>query len=137
MTEVEKALFEGQVSGLAVTFYQNERPLYGLAGQLDWRFHGAISYHIRKGVISGAVGECVYFPFTRRGSTYHIILTGGGLADHPGQRDALPIESLHALQKNLSSLGLTKIGISKADFGNITPELLTKHLKGVPLWIGP
>lgn len=133
--EAEQALFEGKVQALAVAFYQNERPPRGLSGVLDWYFQGAISNYIRSGAISGRIGECTYFPFDRNGSTFHIILAGAGIASYPGKRDQLPAQTLTTLQKNLASLRLEKIGISKADFGNVTSEFLAKHMKGVPLWI--
>jgi len=131
----ERALFEGKVQALAVAFYQNERPPLGLSGVLDWYFQGAISRYIRSGAISGHIGECTYFPCNRNGATFHIILAGAGIASAPGRRDQLPDVTLSTLQKNLASLRLEKVGISKADFGNITPEYLAQHMKGVPLWI--
>lgn len=137
MTDVEKALFDGQIQGLAMTFYQNERPLCGLAGIMDWHFQGAISQCIQKGVITGKVGECVYFPLTRRGTTFHLVLAGAGHSSSPGQRDTVSSDTLHSLQKNLLSLGLSKIGVSKSDFGDVNSDYFTKHLKGVSLWIAP
>ncbi len=135
--EPERALFEGKVQVLAVAFYQNERPPCGLSGVLDWYFQGAISNSIRSGAISGRVGECTYFPYNRNGSTFHIILAGAGIASRPGRREQLPEETLKMLQKNLTSLRLEKIGISKADFGDVPIEFLSKHMKGIPLWIAP
>jgi hypothetical protein len=133
--DAERALFEGKVHGLAVAFYQNERPPRGLSGVLDWYFQGAISQYIRSGAISGKIGECTYFPCHRNGSTYHIILAGAGIASRPGKRDPLPEDTFKTLHKNLASLGIEKIGISKSDFGNIPPDSLVRQLKGVPLWI--
>ncbi len=137
MVEVEKALFEGQIQGIVMTSYQNERPLCGLAGVLDWHFHGAISQCILQGAITGRVGECVYFPMNRNGTTYHIILAGAGHSTAPGERGQVPLETVHTLQKNLASLKLSKMGISKADFGHVSSEYFAKHLKGASLWIGP
>ena len=134
-TAPERALFEGKVQALVVAFYQNERPPQGLAGVLDWYFQGTISRYLRSGAISGRIGECTYFPCNRNGTTFHIILAGAGIASAPGRREQLPGETLTTLQKNLASLRLEKVGISKADFGNITSEFLAKHMKGVPLWI--
>lgn len=132
-----RALFEGQISALAVTFYQNERPLGGLAGILDWYCYGAISKCIQKGTITGRIGECIYFPFSRHGTVYHLILAGAGLSDAPGYRSSVSNETLEVLRKNLSSLKLPKVGISKSDFGQTQSEYFSKHLKGVSLWIAP
>jgi hypothetical protein len=133
----DRALFEGHLQGLIVTVYQNERPPSGLAGLLDWHFHGAISSCIRKGAILGKIGECIYFPLIKNGSTFHLILAGSGHASTPGTRAHPPAETLQNLQKNLLSLKLSKIGVSKSDFGNVNQEYFSKQLKGVPLWIVP
>jgi hypothetical protein len=131
----DRALFEGKLKGLAATFYENERPLQGLAGLMDWRFHGAISRCLKAGAISGKAGECVYFPVTRNGQTYHLILVGAGKASPQGRGSPIPAESLKALQKNLASLSVQQIGISRADFGGLSEDALAKHLKGAPIWI--
>jgi hypothetical protein len=133
----EKALFEGQFQSLVVTCYENERPLCGLAGIIDWHFHGALSQYIVSGAVTGQVGEMVYFPLVKSAITFHILLLGAGRSISPGHRESLTPSSLHDLQKNLVSLKLTKVGLSKSDFGQASSEHLTKHLKGVSLWIGP
>lgn len=133
--EIERALFDGRIQSVAVTAYQNERPFCGLAGLLDWRFHGAITKHILSGKITGKAGECVYLPMSRNGTTYHIILAGAGTTPSPGQRSTVPEETLQILKKNLISMRLPKIGISCSDFGYVTEDFFAKRLKGVPLWI--
>lgn len=133
----DQALFEGQIQAIAITFYENERPPCGLAGILDWHLQGAISRCLRMGAITGKAGECTYFPFARNGSTYHIILAGAGQSQAPGHREEVHSNTLHTLQQNLISLKLSKVGISKSDFGGVSSELLFKSLKGVSLWIAP
>jgi len=133
----DRALFEGQLQGLVMTLYSNEKPPRGLAGMMDWHFHGLISDSIKNGRIIGKPGECVYFPVTRNGSTFHLFLLGSGQVAKNGERKPVPAESLEVLQKNLISLKLEKIGISKSDFGNLTTEPLNKQLKGISLWITP
>ena len=135
--EVDRALFEGQISSVVMTLYQNELPPCGLAGILDWHFHGAISRYLQQGAISGRVGECVYFPFSRNSVLYHLILVGGGHTPRPGQRNVPSTETMQTLQKNLTALQLTKTAVSKADFGNVAQDFFAKNLKGVPLWIAP
>jgi hypothetical protein len=133
----DRALFEGKVQGLVATCYQNERPLSGLAGLLDWRFQGAISNCLRIGAFSGEPGECVYLPVTRNERTYHLILAGCGYTSAHGSRVHVPPETLTLLRKNLASLRIPQIGVSRGDFGNATHEYFAKNLKGVPLWITP
>lgn len=131
----DRALFEHTVDGLVVTCYQNERPLKGLAGLMDWRFHGGISSCLNTGIITGKVGECVYFPTSRNGRTYHLLLIGAGFSPQPGQRLEIPEEAVKAIGKNLKLLRLQKIGISRSDFGNVADTFFSRHLDGMPLWI--
>lgn len=131
----DHALFEGRLHGIIAVCYENERPLLGLAGLLDWRFQGAISNCLRAGAITGKSGECAYVPVTRTGKTYHILLIGGGRCPRYGERDTPPAESIKALHKNLSSLRLDGIGLSRSDFGGITDEQIKKHMKDTPLWV--
>ena len=131
----EDALFSGEVSAIALTLYENERPPRGLAGILDWYCFGKISDSIRSGTLTGKLGECSYFPFTRKNQTYHLFFVGVGSPDQSGAPKTVPVKALEHLQKNLVSMKLKKVGISKSDFGGISEDHLTKHLKGVPLWI--
>lgn len=133
----DRALFGGHVSSLVVSCYVNERPLNGLSGLLDWRFHGAISQCIRSGAITGEVGECVYFPVNRHGKVYHLILIGAGYAPQSGERSPMAEKSLDVLQKNLKSLRLPKLALSRRDFGSLSEDALSKAMKGVPIWILP
>lgn len=133
--EAERALFEGQIETLVTCCYQNERPLHGLAGILDWRFRGALSSFLQKGVMSGEKGECVYIPIQGRGRTYRLILIGAGPSSHPGERPPLADSAYEILQKNLRSLNPSKVGISSADFGGITEEQVKKRFKGSTLFL--
>jgi hypothetical protein len=135
--QADQALFDGQIQGLVVTVYQNERPPYGLSGVLDWYFHGAISHCIRAGAITGQVGECTYFPFIRHGLTYHLILAGAGYSSTPGERKPVPQETLLQLKKNLIALKIPKIGFSNSDMGNPKTSTIEDIFTGVPLWIAP
>jgi hypothetical protein len=135
----EQALFEGQIDGLVVVFYQNERPPRGLAGRMDWYFQGAISNYLQKGAITGSPGECIYLPLTKNTTTqhpsiYHLILFGGGDAPEPGHRQLPDPESLMVLKKNLISLKFKKVGISCADLGNAKPKNIATAFEGIPLW---
>lgn len=133
----DQALFEGKVDGLVIAFHENERPLWGLAGLMDWRFQGAVSRHLRRGEITGKPGECVYLPVSRNGITYHLIFVGGGFSSQPGRRTSLPAESLRSLRKNLASLKIQKLGASKSDFGDVSEDYFSDHLKGIPIWTLP
>jgi hypothetical protein len=142
----EQALFSSlpaSLNGLVATFHTNERPLQGLAGLLDWHFHGAISSYLRAGAMSGEVGECAYLPLSlpvkdahgQPGRLFHIILAGGGSSAAPGKRQEPDESTYTSLRKNILSLKIERLGISQSDFGNVSRETLAKHFKEVPLWI--
>jgi len=133
----ERALFEGQVQGLVISCYQNERPPCGLAGVMDWHLHGEISRVLAAGAITGEEGEVAYLPVTRNGTTFHILLAGAGHSSKPGERAHLPSETLQKLQKNLVALKLNRIAVSKSDLGDISSDFIARHLKGASLWVVP
>lgn len=132
-TNADRALFNGSLRVFTACFYENERPLQGVAGLLDWRFQGAISHHLKSGVMGGKEGECVYIPLVHGDQKYHFILIGGGNLHPRKHRGELPPESWKTLRKNLLSLNLPEVGISKSDFGNMPIHELKKHLEGVSL----
>lgn len=130
---LDQALFTGsqrQLEGMVVVIYENERPLAGTAGWLDWRFRGALSSFVKSGFITGKEGECAYLPITHQNQIFHLILIGAGVNTAPGQRPRLAPQCLQGLKQNLSALKIQKIGIIENEF-----QSLSTDLKGVPLWI--
>src|SRR5690348_2937478 len=95
--EADRVIFEAHVDAIVATVHENERPLRGLSGHLDWRFNGIISACIRSGAVTGKIGECVFIPVTKNGKTYRLILAGAGKSARPGIRASIPAETLRAL----------------------------------------
>lgn len=155
--DAEKALLGGKVQGLVAHCYENERPLQGLAGLLDWRFEGLLTRGIRAGYITGQPGECVYLPVSRMGRTFHLLVVGGGVCPAPGKRTIPPALSLDALRRNLVSLRIKDFAFSRAELGLTRAAaipgsagaadieasfaeartFLAKQMKGIPLWVVP
>ncbi len=133
------ALESQTLEGCVATLYQNERPLFGLAGLLDWRFQGALSSYLRSGAMSGREGECIYAPFQSHGRVTHVIFLGCGSNKASGARSVPSPACVALLRKNLATLTLPKIGISRADFGtpseSFFEENFPDHGKGAPLWV--
>lgn len=129
------AFLNGKTKVLLATCFQNERPLQGLAGRVDWKFGGEISNYLRKGVISGQEGECTYIPLRKNGQLYNLILLGCGLATIPGSRTDRMNVDVKGLKNNLKSLKLSPIAISRSDCDTNLIEILSKELKGSDLWI--
>jgi hypothetical protein len=122
--EAEHALFDGRVQGLVTVITPTERPLQGLAGLLDWRFQGAISRFLETGFLTGRTGEFAYLPIERGGSVYHLLLVGADT------RSAISQDAVKTLKKNLSTLKLSRLGISRDDWNGAPDEFFTKNLKG-------
>jgi hypothetical protein len=133
---VEQALFEHTFHALVLTLHENERPLRGLSGRMDWIFHGEISRFLKHGVIQGTPGEYSLLPIRKNEQTYFLLLMGLGKSSKPGLREKPSLAMLRELNTRLSSLQIKKIGISRSDFGDISTDLLTQHLSGAELWIG-
>lgn len=131
------ALFENTISALVVIIHENERPLLGLAGQLDWSFHGIISKFLKNQVITGKTGELVYLPATKNDRLYRLFLLGAGITPEPGSRQPLRNELLIKLNQNLKAITLDKVGVSSSDFGNPTFSSFQKNLMGVSVCICP
>ena len=115
--------------------HENERPLLGLVGQLDWIMRGQISTMLRHGFLTGKPGECTYLPTVRGKRVLHLLLVGGGMNPDPGSRAGLHKESLTALKRNLKSLGVEKMGVSLQDFGEHSEEFFEKEFKGISVCV--
>lgn len=94
MKRLDVGLFRGPVAQtpgdtLVVVVPEDERPLGGDAGRVDWRLCGEISAHLKSGYLSGRAGEAVLLPGDRRLDVSRLLLLGAGPSDQLSGR-ALP-----------------------------------------------
>ncbi|HKC51177.1 MAG TPA: M17 family peptidase N-terminal domain-containing protein [Myxococcota bacterium] len=94
MSRLELSLFPGSVveapaDTILVPVPEDERPLRGDAGLVDWRLCGLISDQLRSGYVSGALGEAALLPGARPLSPSRLLLVGTGSA--PPRGGARPI----------------------------------------------
>jgi Cytosol aminopeptidase family, N-terminal domain len=107
-----RALLEGVDDGsggprhrvdLAVLpFFEDERPLQGLAGLVDWRTGGSLSALLRRGFCTGAAGEAVLLPGRPTVPMDRLVLLGLGpsrgfdraAAEAAGERLVTVVEGL-------------------------------------------
>lgn len=94
MTQLEISLFPGSVveapaDTILVPLPEDERPLRGDAGLVDWRLCGRISEQLRSGYVSGQLGEAALLPGSRPLSPGRILLVGTGRP--PARGGARPI----------------------------------------------
>lgn len=134
-SSVEEPPPDQPLAAMVATFHENERPLQGLAGLLDWRFHGKVSAFLRTGVLRGRPGECAYVPLSRGDGIFHLLLIGAGSSRHPGDRQKPDATVLEALRANLKTLKLERVGISRSDFGQADERFFTREFPEIPLCI--
>lgn len=127
---LESKLGQDGNQGFLLACPQNERPLQGLAGWIDWRTRGAISAFLKTGAVTGAPGELTLLPISWRSQPFQLLLVGIGPVSSPGDRPRLPVETLHSMQRNISSLGYQTLRVSRSDFGGVDAEYFVRHLKG-------
>jgi hypothetical protein len=63
---------------LACAIWQDERPMRGVAGLLDWRLAGALSQLGRRGLLIGELGEVVFVPGRPRLAFEKLLVFGLG-----------------------------------------------------------
>ena len=94
MSRLELSLFPGSVveapaDTILVPVPEDERPLRGDAGLVDWRLCGLISAQLRSGYVSGQLGEAALLPGARPLSPSRLLLVGTGSA--PARGGSRPI----------------------------------------------
>jgi hypothetical protein len=137
-TAADEALFQGLVDGLVVAVPSNEAPLLGLAGLLDWRFHGAISQfhsltHANNESLGfkGSKGELTLVPLQHRGKTFKALLVGVGACPKPGIRTQEGLDPIaRGLRAALDGLGWKSPGFSAKDWGDTEVSEMNRFLEG-------
>jgi hypothetical protein len=83
VSRLELSLFPGSVveapaDTILIPVPEDERPLRGDAGLVDWRLCGLISDQLRSGYVSGQLGEAALLPGARPLSPSRLLLVGTG-----------------------------------------------------------
>ncbi len=63
---------------LACAVWQDERPMRGVAGPLDWRLAGTLSQLLRRDLLTGALGEVIFVPGRPRLAFEKLLVFGLG-----------------------------------------------------------
>src|SRR4051794_20463558 len=66
---------------LICSIFENQRPLKGTVGLLDWRMRGFLSSFVLGSKITGKESEIVYIPIKHHGGVRHLLLVGLGSTD--------------------------------------------------------
>lgn len=135
--DLDGLLFDEEADALLVTTYANERPACGLAGELDWRFGGAVAHAMRQGAITGKEGELTYIPLRKGSRQFHFFFLGLGTSDEPGKRSKPLVQHWNQVLKSVVGLKIERLGVSQKDVGGASADEIVSRMKGVPLWVIP
>jgi hypothetical protein len=118
-----EALDQADAEALCLFVSEDERPLTGLAGLVDWRLSGRLSRMIRAGLVVGAAGEALLTPPGMRLAFKKLFLFGLGAARSD---DELAGRLADALRR------LAQAGVKDAALqlpARLAPELGVRTLK--------
>ncbi len=103
--------------------FENERPLQGALGDLDWRLNGHFSRLMREQILTGKEGEVIYAPVLWNHLTFHFVVIGGGSRNPDEKRPQLSRSLTEAALKKIHELKLTQMGVSANDGMVEDPEV--------------
>jgi hypothetical protein len=135
----ETALAQKKIQGMMLLCFENERPLRGMIGYLDWRFNGHFSKLIQEQVLTGSLGETTYIPLLWNNETYSFLVVGAGSLPEHGHRPGFSRELFSLACTKLKTLNLDHIGVSAIDW-DLAASLSTLNtipavMEGPNLWI--
>ena len=129
---LDPALLEHPFSGALLICFEDDRPLRGLIGDLDWRFNGHFTALMKQQVLTGEEGETLYAPLRWNDQTLHFVILGGGLPDSPAKRSAAASRLFEKAIHKMEELGLSSLIASCKDW-NIPQEHPAAKERG--LWL--
>lgn len=117
---------------LVCSIYEDERPLSGTAGALDWRLRGFLSRFVKAGRIEGRQNELVYIPFKHHETVRHLVLVGLG-RQHANEKseDGSGEKLLEKLASTISSMKFKRVAISRSSFPFLSEARIKKALDGI------
>lgn len=118
-----EALDQADAEALCLFVSEDERPLTGLAGLVDWRLSGRLSRMIRAGLVIGAAGEALLTPPGMRLSFKKLFVFGLGTARSDTELSAKLAEAL----RRLAQAGVKDAALQLP--ARLAPELGVRTLK--------
>lgn len=112
---------------LALSFFEDERPLRRAAGMVDWRMNGALSRLILEGKLSGLKGESMLMSTDGRIAAERLLLFGLGES-----RDFNPEKYQELLQqfiKTVTKLKFRKVAVAIPGSSMFSMEKVTSGVK--------
>jgi len=115
---------------LVIAHFEDERPLRGVGGLVDWRLNGKLSRFILDGFITGAWGEQVMYPQGGRLPFNNLLYFGLGERDKFGSTRFREISS--RILRTVMRLGVSSLALSLP--GRETVKLVPRQ--AIDFWLG-
>lgn len=112
---------------LICSLFEDQRPLKGAAGLLDWKLRGLLSKFVLKGRIHGRREEVTYVPFLYRGTQRHLLLVGLGPVRESDARSARG--ALKTAGETARRLGFENAMVSLSGFSPLGGEEVREALE--------
>jgi hypothetical protein len=112
----ETALSHQKIHGMMLLCFENERPLRGMIGYLDWRFNGHFSELIKNQILTGARGETTYVPLLWNDVTFSFLVMGAGSLPEHGKRPPFSKDLFNEACAKVKTLNLKDVGLSAQDW---------------------
>jgi hypothetical protein len=106
MAHPEYQLQDGKIQGMVLYCFEDERPMRGWIGELDWRFQGHFSRWNHAQHLTGKFGEAVYAPLKWNEKTFHFLVIGAGQVQGDGLRPPCSKALQDVAKKRWKELGL-------------------------------
>lgn len=128
----EEAMMQKLVNGFYALLPKNENPLQGLAGKLDWHFHGQVSRFLNEKKL--APSGVTFIPLKVRDHTVSLFLHGINSRDESKSHAKEIGASIKSIRKNFPDV---KLCLSQSDFGQNGIDAVLAEAGGEPLWVTP
>lgn len=114
----EEALVDSASTLVICSIFEDERPIKGQAGLLDWKLCGFLSRFLIRGKISGNLSEFVYVPIRSSGNETlkHLLLVGLGGKKEQADGAATTPALLKNLVKTVENLKFGEVAVSLSSF---------------------
>ncbi len=117
-----RRLDELKSEALALAFFEDERPLRGALGLVDWRLCGQISRLLLRGRARGALRETVLLPTRPRLPFEKLFLVGAGRAGEVDERRFVDLVDWTLTTLDRARVRASVVGLPGRSLGRVPPQ---------------
>jgi hypothetical protein len=111
-----------KTEALALAFFEDERPLAGALGLVDWRLCGQVSRLLLRGRARGALNETVLVPTRPRLPFEKLILFGAGRAEDLDAQRFVEVVDRMLTTLDRARVRASVVGLPGRSAGRIAPQ---------------